>query len=56
MYYSCILDSAMDLLICQMVFVRNAQKSPIASYLKGLDSTFKFCCKCSALTGTKEGR
>ena len=42
-----------NLLIRHMVFVGNIQKSPIASQLKGLDPSFKFCCQGSALTGIK---
>ena len=37
-----------------MVFVGNVQKSPIASYLKGLDPSLDFCFQGPALTGLKE--
>ena len=30
--------------------------APIASHLKGLDSSFRFCCKGPVLKGIKEGR
>ena len=56
MHSSCILDSVANLLVRQMVFVGNVQKSPIASHLKGLDSSLDFCCQGPALTGIKEGR
>ena len=41
MHSSCILDSVVNLLVfvCHMVFVGNVQKSPIASHLRGLDSS-----------------
>ena len=53
---SCILDSVANLLIRQMVFVGNVQKSPIASHLKDLDPSLDFRCQGPALTGIKEGR
>ena len=56
MHSSCILDSVANLLVRHMVFVGNVQKSPIASHLKGLDSSLDFCCQGPALTGIKEGR
>ena len=58
MHSICILDSVAIFLVRQMVFVRNIQKSPIASHLKGLDSSLDFCCQGPALTGihVKEGR
>ena len=34
---------------------RKCSEVPIASYLKGLDPSFNFCCQCPALTGIKEG-
>ena len=37
-------------------FVGNVQKWPIASYLKWLNHSFKFCCKAQALKSIKEGR
>ena len=51
MHSNCILDSAVNLLVCHMVFVGNVQKSLIASQLKGLVPSFKFCCQGPALTG-----
>ena len=56
MHSNCILDSAANLLVHQMVFVGNVQKSPIVSHLKGLDPSLYFCCQGPALTGMKEGR
>ena len=44
MHSNCILDSAANDLVRHMIFVGNVQKSPIASYLKDLDPSFKFCC------------
>ena len=38
---SCILDSAANLLVCQMVFEGNVQKF----LMLGLDPSFEFCCK-----------
>ena len=55
MHSNCILDSVANLLIHHMVFLGNVQKSPIASYLKGLDSSLVFWCQGPALTGIKEG-
>ena len=54
MHFNCILDSVADLLVRQMVFVGNVQKSPIVSQLKGLDPSLDFCCQGPALTGIKE--
>ena len=42
MHTNCILDSVANLLIHQVVFVGNVQKSPIASHLKGLDPSLDF--------------
>ena len=56
MHSNCILDYVANLLIHHMVFVRNVQKSPIASHLKDLDPTLDFCCQGPALSGIKEGR
>ena len=56
MHSNCILDSAANLLVRHMVFVGNVQKSPLASYLKGLIPSLDFCCQGPALTGIKEGR
>ena len=39
---SCILDSVANLFVHHMVFVGNVKKSPIASHLKGLDTSFDF--------------
>ena len=39
MHSNCVLDSVANLLVRHMVFVGNVQKSPIASHLKGLDSS-----------------
>ena len=51
MHSSCILDSVANLVVRHMmVFVRNVQKFPIASHLKGLDPFFDFCCQGPALT------
>ena len=55
MHCSCILDSVANLLVRHMVFLENVQKSHIASYLKGLDSSLDSCCQGPALTGIKEG-
>ena len=55
MHSSCILYSVAKLFVRHMVFVGHVQKSPIASHLKGLDSSFYFCCQGPALTGMKEG-
>ena len=55
MHSNCFLDSAANLLVCQMVFVGNVQKSPIASHIKGLDLSFEFCCQGQALRGIKLG-
>ena len=54
MHSNCILDSVANLFVRHMVFVRNVQKSLIASHLKGLDPSLDFCCQCPALTGIKE--
>ena len=54
MHSSCILDSVANLLVRQLVFVGNVQKSPKASHLKGLDPSLDFCCQGPALTGIKE--
>ena len=43
------LDSAANVLVHHIVFVGNVQKYPIASHLKGLDSSFKFCSQGPAL-------
>ena len=51
MHTNCILDSAANLVVRHMAFVRNVQKSPIASHLKGLDTSLEFCCQGPALTG-----
>ena len=51
MYSSCILDSVANLLVRHMVFVEKVQRSPIESHLKGLDSSFDFCCHGLAITG-----
>ena len=56
MFSNGILDSVANLLVRHMVFVGNIQKSPIASHLKGLDSSRNFCYQGPALTGIKEGR
>ena len=53
MHSNCILDSVANLLVRHMVFVGNVQKSPIASHLKGLNSSLEFCCQGPALTGIK---
>ena len=55
MHSNCILDSAANVLVCHMVFVGNVQMSSMASLLKGLDPSFKFCCQGAALKGIKEG-
>ena len=55
MHSNGILDSVVNLLVHHMVFVGNVQKSTsIASHLKGLDPSFKFCCQGPALTGIKD--
>ena len=56
MHSNCIPSSVANLLVCDMVFVGNIQKSPVASHLKGLDPSLDFCCQGPALTGIKEGR
>ena len=43
MYSNDILNSVANLFVRHMVFVGNVQKSPIASHLKGLDLSLKFC-------------
>ena len=50
----CFLDSVANLIDRHMTFVRNVQKSSIASHLKGLDPSLDFCCQGPALTGIKE--
>ena len=55
MHSSSILDSVANLFVRHTVYVRNVQKSPIASHLKGLDPSLDFCCQGPALTGMKEG-
>ena len=40
MHSNCILDSVANLLVRDMVFVGNVQRSPIASHPKGLDPSF----------------
>ena len=54
MHSDCILDSVANLLVRHMIFVGNVQKSPIASHLKGLDSSLYFCCQGPALKGIKK--
>ena len=54
MHSNYILDSVANLLVRNMVFVRNVQKSPIASHLNGLDPSLDFCCQGLALTGIKK--
>ena len=51
----CIVDSVANLLVRHMVFAGNVQKSPTASYLKGLDLSLENCCQGPALRGIKEG-
>ena len=53
---SCILDSVANLFVRHVLFVGNVQKSPLTSYLKGLDPSLDFCCQGPALTGIKESR
>ena len=55
MHSSCVLDSVANLLVRNMVFVRNVQTSPIASHLKGLDHSLDFCCQGPDLTDINEG-
>ena len=55
MHSNGILDSVANLLVRQIVFVENVQKSHIASHLKGLDPSLDFCCQGQALTGINEG-
>ena len=54
MHSDCIVDSIANLLIRQMVFVGNVQKSPIVSHLKRLDPFLDLCYQGPALTGIKE--
>ena len=54
MHSNCILDSVAKLLVRHSVFIRNVQKSPTASHLKGLDLFSRSAVP--ALTGIKEGR
>ena len=56
MYSNCIMDSVANLLVRHMVFVRNVQKSPIASHLKDLDPSLDFFCQGPTLTCTKDGK
>ena len=56
MYSYGILGPAANLLIRRMTFVGNVKKSPIASHLKGFDSSFEFRFQSPALTEIKEGR
>ena len=56
MYSSCILDSAVNLLVRHIAFVENVQKSPTASHLKGLGPFRDFLCPGPAVTGIKKGR
>ena len=51
MHFSCILDSAANLIVCHMVFIGNIQKFPIVSHLKGVPLTLglglaKSICLC----------
>ena len=55
MHSNCILDSVASLLVRHMIFVRNDQKSLIASHLKGLDPSLDFSCQGPPPTGIKEG-
>ena len=55
MHINCILDSVANLLVRLIVFVENAQKSPIASHFKCLDPSLDFYCQYPALTGITEG-
>ena len=50
MLVDCILDLITNLRISYMVFVSDIRKPSMASHLKGLDSSFKFCCKGPAVT------
>ena len=45
MLADCVLDLMTNLLIMYMDFVRDIQTPSIASHLKGLDSSFMFCCQ-----------
>ena len=45
MLADCILDLITNLLISYMVIVRDIQKHSLASHLKGLNSSFQFCCQ-----------
>ena len=55
MHSNCILDSVANLRVGHVVSVGNVQKSPIASTLKGLDPSLKFCCQDPAVICIKEG-
>ena len=55
MHSNCILGGVANLLVLHMVFVRNLQKSPIVSHLKGLDLSLNFCCQGPTLTSINEG-
>ena len=55
MHSSGILDSVANVFVRQIGFVRNVQKSPIVSYLKGFDPSPEFCCQDPGRTGIKEG-
>ena len=48
------MDSVASLFVRHMVFVGNVEKSPIASHLKGLDSSLEFCCQGPGITGIQE--
>ena len=43
MHSNCILDSAANLLVRNVVFVKNVRKSPKESHLKGVDPSFELC-------------
>ena len=45
MLADCTMNLTMNILIRCMIFVSDIQKLPIASHLKGMDSSFQFCCQ-----------
>ena len=55
MHSNCILDSVVNLLVRQMVFVGNIHKSPIASHLKGLVFSLERAAVVWAILGRISG-
>ena len=55
MIADCTMDLVTYLLISYMIFESNIQKLPMASHLKGLDSSFQFCCHVRTFICIQEG-